>query len=368
MGRIGIITTHRANNFGAVLQAYSLAKACRELGSEAEIIDWRCRFYDWQYHRAIRISRNPFVVARHYFWHVFKEAKSRKLFNEFRARLPLSRPIYSRKELVDISKSYDKFIVGSDQVWNPLNSALRSENFDRAFILDFVKEKSKNAYAASIGVSSIEPENVRNEFVNAWKNFDVITMREYEGAQYVSNFLGTPIDTVLDPVLLHDRNWWEQLVVSRRLDIASHVFEYNVRGVSALDEFALKIAKIQGAKLIKPLIPSFSSGWNKSFDTLGPVEFVSKIAQSNCVITSSFHAAAFSVIFGKKLYLIRRKRTQDPNSRFSSLLRFSHLEENVVDESDSYCITEINCDKADQASLSRARTTSLEILNQICLG
>lgn len=367
MGRIGIITTHRANNFGAVLQAYSLAKACLELGFEAEIIDWRCRFYDWQYHRAIRITRNPFVVARHYFWHVLKEAKSRKLFNEFRTRLPLSRPIRSRNELEDISRSYDKFIVGSDQVWNPLNSALKSENFDRTFILDFVREKSKNAYAASIGVSSIEPENVLNEFVNAWKNFDVITMREYEGAKYVSNLLGSPIETVLDPVLLHDCNWWRELVVQRLVNDAPHVFEYNVRGVSALDSFALKVAKHHGAKLIKPLIPSFSFGWNKTYDNLGPVEFVSEIAQANSVVTSSFHAAAFSLIFGKKLYLIRRKRSKDPNSRFSSLLRFARLEGKIVDESDSYFITEIDCSNADHVSLSKARTTSLSVLKQMCM-
>lgn len=368
MGRIGIITTHRANNFGAVLQAYSLAKACLELGFEAEILDWRCRFYDWQYHEAIRITRNPFVIARHYFWHAFKEAKSRKLFNEFRARLPLSRPIRSRNELVEISRSYDKFIVGSDQVWNPLNSALRPENFDRTFVLDFAREKSKNAYAASIGVSAIEPENVRNEFVNAWKSFDVITMREYEGAKYVSNFLGKPIDTVLDPVLLHDRNWWKQLVVQMGSNDTPHVLLYNVRAVPALDMFALKIAKIHGAKLIKPLIPSFSSGWNKLYYNLGPVEFVSELSQANSVVTSSFHAAAFSVIFGKRLYLIRRKRSNDPNSRFSSLIRFAGLEGEIVDETDSYFISEIDCSKADQESLSKARTTSLSILRQICMG
>ena len=368
MRRIGILTTHRANNFGALLQAYSLVNACQELGAQAEIIDWRCPFYDWQYHKSIRITRNPIAVMRHYFWHIFKETRARQLFDAFRDRLPLSRPIRSRKELLEIGMAYDKFVVGSDQVWNPQNSALRPEDFDRAFILDFVKEKSKNAYAASIGVDTIEPESVRAEFVNAWKHFDVITMREHEGAKYVSGLLGIHVDTVLDPVLLHDRHWWERMVVLRSSDAAPHVFEYNVRRVDGLDSFTRKIAAAEGAKVVNPIIPSFSFRRGKSFDSLGPAEFVSEIAQARSVVTSSFHAAAFSVIFGKRLYLIRRKKSCDPNSRFLSLLKFAKLDEKVVEESERYCVAEIDCDNADQVALSAERSASLNVLRQICLG
>ena len=37
--KIGIITFHRANNFGAVLQCYALQETLRHLGYEAEVID-----------------------------------------------------------------------------------------------------------------------------------------------------------------------------------------------------------------------------------------------------------------------------------------------------------------------------------------
>lgn len=368
MQRVGIITTHRANNFGAVLQAYSLVSACQELGVDAEIIDWRCPHYEWQYHKAIRFTRNPFAMLRHFLWFVVKESKSRKLFSKFRNNLPLSKPINNRRKLQAVGVLYDKYIVGSDQVWNPLNSALKHEKFDRAYILDFVKGRSKNAYAASIGVKSIEPESVRNEFLNAWKEFDLITMREYEGAEYVSNLLGENVDAVLDPVLLHTKDWWQKLVPAESIKADPFIFEYNVRGVEYLDEFAQKIANNENAIVVNPLIPSFSFKWEKKVEEMGPAEFVSHIAQAKCVVTSSFHAAAFSVIFGKKLYLIQRKKSKDPNSRFSSLFKFAEVSETIVEESDRYYVSRIDCDKANQESLSQVRSKSMEFLRKMCLG
>ena len=43
MKPIGILTFHRASNYGAVLQAYALQKVISDLGREAVIVDYRCR-------------------------------------------------------------------------------------------------------------------------------------------------------------------------------------------------------------------------------------------------------------------------------------------------------------------------------------
>lgn len=367
MRSIGIITTHRANNFGAVLQAYSLVKACQELGAQAEIIDWHCPFYEWQYHRAVRYTPNPLAMVRHFLWHVFRESGARKLFEDFRSRLPKSYPIRTRADLESVGARYDKYIVGSDQVWNPRNSSLIPEKFDRAFLLDFVKGRSKNAFAASIGVKSIEPQGVRSEFVEALRTFDQISMREHEGSAYVASLLGSEIDTVLDPVLLHDCVWWSRLVKNQRQPSTPCVFEYNVRGVSGLDAFAQKAAAIRGTSVVKPIIPSFSHVRDRALVPMGPSEFVSEIAHAACVVTSSFHASALSVIFGKKLFLIKRKDSSDPNSRFTSLFRFAKLEENIVEETDQYKIVEIDCQGSDYKGLEKVREFSLGVLRHICL-
>ena len=40
MKSIGIITIHKINNYGSVLQAYALQKVCEDFGYEVEIIDY----------------------------------------------------------------------------------------------------------------------------------------------------------------------------------------------------------------------------------------------------------------------------------------------------------------------------------------
>ena len=39
--KLGIITFHRAKNYGAVLQAYALNKATQNLNIDSDIIDYR---------------------------------------------------------------------------------------------------------------------------------------------------------------------------------------------------------------------------------------------------------------------------------------------------------------------------------------
>lgn len=364
MSKIGIITTHRANNFGATLQAFSLARSCQELGAETTIIDWRSPHYEHQYHSAWRMARNPLPAIKHLLWYLTAESKSRKLFDEFRHALPLSAPVCSRRDLEKIADQYDKFIVGSDQVWNPLNSAYKAEKFDRTFLLDFASGKSKNAYAASIGLKEISPASLLPEFHEAWNSFDAITMREHTGAEYVSNVLGKEIDTVLDPVLLHDESFWRNEFPEVRFS-GRYLFKYNVRGVAALENFAKKMCRDNGLRIVSPLIPSNNYMFRKGDLNMGPREFLAAIYDSNCVVTSSFHAAAFSVIFGKRLYLIRRFSAADPNSRFDTLFAFARLRPEKIEETREYEIVMVDCSNADYDSIQNERNMSLQKLNRM---
>ena len=359
--KVALLTTHRANNFGALLQAFSLIRSCQELGAEAAIIDWRSPHYEWQYHSAWRMARNPLPAIKHLLWYLTAERKSRILFDEFRKALPLSEPIWSRESLKKQVCKYDKFIVGSDQIWNPLNSALKAEKFDRAFLLDFVLGKSKNAYAASIGLAGLRPASLLPEFHKAWATFDRITMREYAGAEYVSRVLGRKVDTVLDPVLLHDKVFWGNELSDMAFP-KEYAFKYNVRGVVALEEFASKICCDYGLEIVSPLIPSNNSMFRDNDWNMGPREFLAGIHGSKCVITSSFHAAAFSVIFGKKLYLIRRFAAEDPNSRFDTLFSFARLTPEQIEVTKEYEIVMVDCSKSDYDGILQERNRSMHEL------
>ena len=365
MKKVAIVTTHSANNFGAVLQAFSLVSACRELGADAKILDWRCPYYEWLYHRAWRMYRNPIPAVKHLLTYWGIEAPARRAFNQFRELIPLTPKITSRSGLVDLDRIYDAFIVGSDQVWNPANSAVRNGDFDRANLLDFVRTKPKYAYAASIGVPEIQPENLLPEFVSAWRSFSRITMREHEGAEYVKQHSGVSAEVVLDPVLLHDRSFWDPIAHAPRENKGAYLFLYNVKHSSSLMRRAERIAIELGLSIVNVYVPAQSPIYCGKTVSIGPAEFLGYLRDAAVVVTNSFHATAFSVLYGKKTYNELSKSAKSPNSRFVSLLRFAGLKSVVDEEVADSAFVSFDCSSANLMRLQQARIRSLGILQEM---
>ena len=144
---IGILTFHRAANYGAVLQAYALQQTLNELNLENEIIDYRCEYIEKHY------NPKPSVSLRHPNRYLIElkemplKIKTRAVFDEFlRAYVKTSDPVIKR-ELLYISSKYRTIITGSDQVWH-----MAVSGDDTAYVLDFAPDEvRKVSYAASIG-------------------------------------------------------------------------------------------------------------------------------------------------------------------------------------------------------------------------
>lgn len=373
MKRVAILTTHRANNFGAVLQAYSLVMACRELGADAEILDWRCPHYEWQYRKAWRMHRNPIPALKYLWWYWMRERRARQLFDSFRTKLPMSRPVLGRSDLLKIEHEYDSFIVGSDQVWNPGNSANDPLKFDRTYLLDFVREKPRNAYAASIGSKSIEPASLVQEFRDAWRMYSHITMREHAGAEFVSDVLGRQVETVLDPVLLHDATFWRGIAANSVVrSEGKYVVIYNVHKWRKASQWLVETAHTYAAEhrcqVLDLLVPSVREKRRQESLCAGPAEFLALIDGAEAVFTNSFHASAFSVVFGKMLYLGRVGISSYPNSRFASLMRFANLLEEKRMEKDGDSIVRVDCSRTDRRLLDVEMKRCLKELSGMLEG
>ena len=364
MKKIAILTTHRANNYGAMLQAYSLVTACRELGAEAEILDWRSPFFEWLYHKAWRMHRNPVVAMKHLLWYMFDERESRAMFSRFRALLPLSEKITKRAALLKTDSTYDAFIAGSDQIWNPSNSAINPRDCDRAYLLDFVSSKAKYAYAASIGKKEVSPPELLQEFVRLWKSFDTITMREFAGADYVGNCIGKKVGTVVDPVLLHDSDFWRKVAAPVK-SVGKYVLLYNIKGSSALRTMAYKFAHDRGMSVVDLFIPAQMSSRKGDMVAAGPAEFLSCIDGADSVFTGSFHASAFSVIYGKKLYVQCPTSAGNTNSRIDTLLSWTGIKATVAHETKDERIFYCDCSQKDSNSLNNEVMRSRDILSKM---
>lgn len=371
MNKVAILTTHSANNFGAVLQAFSLVTKCRELGADAEILDWRTSLFEWQYRNPWRrLSRNP-IPGLCYAWRWFVyEKRSRQRFDEFRRLLPMSPKATTKKELENVAGRYDSFIVGSDQVWNPGQTALDPCKFDRTYLLDFVAHGQKNAYAASIGKEAIRPPELVPEFKRAWETFNMITMREAAGADFVSKTIGQKIETVLDPVLLHTADFWREHQSSLVTPKVAYVLVYNVQHYRKesqwMMDMAQRYAKEHGCRVVDVFVPSALSRWTSDSVSAGPAEFIHLIDNADAVFTNSFHASAFSVVFGKKMFLHISNSPGTTNTRFETLSATAEFTmREFVRHSDTEKLFCCECSRLNLENLNKKASNSVVLLKKM---
>ena len=265
----------------------------------------------------------------------------------------------AKNELTRISDSYDIYIVGSDQVWNPLITG-----GDTAYFLDFVKDNHKKiSYAASFGVSSWPPE-YKIPAGKLLELFHLISTREKTGADIVRNLtVQKPTLTVnVDPVFLLDCDEWRRFV-NALTEQKPYIFIYVVGSGNQSDiyYYATKLAKEKNLNIIN--LRYNKSLRHKEFNLghvvydASPDEFVSYIGNAACVVTDSFHATAFSVIFHKDMYVSKPHRV---SSRITDLFDLTGIQGRFIGEP----LKKIHWDKVDK-NLEKAKADSLAYLKSI---
>ena len=195
MKKVGIASCYFKENYGSVLQAYATQKVLDNLGLDNETfnidknIDFKNgkkKFYKSQIvNFAFLKSKFGMVWIKIYKRlnkTLGKNLKQRKeKFKEFRKEFNLTKNFYTYKELKDASNNYSSIIVGSDQLWLPVNVVADY------YTLNWVKENvNKISYATSFGISEI-PEKYRNLYKNFLNRIDYISVREESGCKLVEN-------------------------------------------------------------------------------------------------------------------------------------------------------------------------------------
>lgn len=114
----GVITFHKAINYGAVLQTYALQKFICDKGIQCEVIDYDCEAFKDNYKPFKIYNKNLKGLVSALVQYPYKKRKIKK-FNDFRKNhINISSTVYTRGNIENSNNIYDKFIVGSDQVWN----------------------------------------------------------------------------------------------------------------------------------------------------------------------------------------------------------------------------------------------------------
>lgn len=312
--KIGILTFHRADNAGAVLQAYALQRTLEnEFSADAEIIDYRCgEIEQTKGIKKIKSIKDAFKSVYYFI--------KRRGFDRFRReRLKTSKEIYTKENIKDSLKSYDTFIAGSDQIWN-----LECSGCDTTYFLDFATDaRRKISFSASIGNCVYSKDDEKN-IAQLIKALDGVSVRENSARQRLENMGISDISVLPDPVFLISAEEWMN-VMSSRLYKGKYVLVYLIAEDDSILRKASDYAKKHKLKLINN---------KKSIEFImhnSPNEFLSWIYYAECVFTNSFHGTAFSVMFGKKLVSEKRLNNGKVNERVNELLENKETEDYFAD-------------------------------------
>jgi hypothetical protein len=331
--KIGIVTFHTPINYGAVLQIYALQKYIKSKypSAEVKVINFRTKVHETEYSVFVKFRKNIFKYLYLQTWVVLKYVKLINRKNKFKyfveQNLDLTERFETEEEFMDKLPEMDIYISGSDQVFHP------SAKYIDVYYLNFKKENAiKIAYAPSFGISKFTDE-VELKIKNYLLDFDALSCREKDGAQFMSKVVNRNIQSVLDPTFLLSTEQWNEIIVEPN-EANKYIFIYDLNGANDLINIAIKIKKETGFKIICQTQKAHASyDIDKLLFDVGPSEFLGFIKNAEYVITDSFHGIALSVLFKIKLFAYVAK--PHASGRVRSLLDAVGLNDQIVEHGKS---------------------------------
>lgn len=313
--KVYTLTCTWAQSFGAVLQLYALARTINNLGWDAQVINYQPK-YD-------RASRRRMLLPP-----MFRPAFGDFLRN---SGLLTSEVYHDYRELADAGLSAEAFVVGSDQVWN---CTTYFNGKDDAMFLEFAAPNARRiSYAASLAMSKV-PLEQSDRYKRLLDRFDAISVREVSGAKALEEIDVVGARVVIDPVYLLGGDEWADLARRGGRDVVrqKYVLVVCLERRDSVYKYARALADQLGVKLY-----SLRSGprafkkpkWvDKNHRNVPVYDYLQLIQGAEAVVTDSFHAMSFSLIFNRNVSVI--PRDDGGNSRMVDLLGDLGLADRVV--------------------------------------
>ena len=337
--KIGLVTFQRTENYGAALQCRALYTCLSKLGNEVEIIDYRNGVVEAPYRLIPKFRKNILKLFFQCFYTMlhYKELRDKsQKFLKFLMDVKVSSPMNSY-EICKHDFDYDVVVAGSDQIWNPQITG----GLDKTYYLAFDGSFKKVGYAISLGDIHCH-QFFERDFISYVKDFNILSFREPDAADFVSEKIDKNFQQVLDPTLLLTQNQWDDIIGDMFFNIPpKYVLVYfAIEGQSSQE--IIKIADflseqndipIVYVKMNRNFCESFKGKVISVIDA-GPREFLYLIKKATYVVTSSFHGIALSCIYQKDLSVML---PEIRGSRVRTLVEMFHLDDRVYNSCNDFC-------------------------------
>lgn len=355
--KVGILTFVNTTNYGASLQAYALQQVIKGKGHECEIIDYTCKKIDESHRPKKSVRKRGMRKLFAPILQIFLQ-KNYDKFRSFENEYCIFSDSCDESTIATIAQKYDKIIVGSDQVWN-----VDITGNDKSFFLDFIEDdKKKYSYAVSMGTEYFT-QNIP-EYESLVKKFQVISIREKGTADRLRRNIGRKdIVSDVDPTLFNYSKWRNFLTPNNKY--GDYIFLYFLPEDPALYRAIRKFAKEKGCKLIHLKKSILKRKGIRTVNIASPIDFLNLIAHARYIISGSFHALCFSLIFHKEFYVTSSPQ-KSRNGRLTDLLNAFDQINRYVEKPDYQFIQEKIDYTAIEKKIEKALEASMNTIERIC--
>ncbi len=360
LNKIALMTWFHYNNFGTVLQVYALSEILKGMGYDPSVINytpddkhiWTVK--DMLKNPVFFLDKVVNTVKRMLKLNSDIDIERSKLFDAFREEnINFTHCCDTASQLHALNSQFDTFICGSDQIWTP--TAYNSKYF-----LDFVNNDWKKiAYAPSMGVSSINDNDIKECMKKQLESFNYISVREDEGRKIIHSLTGQDAKVMLDPTLLLSKQDWKRLRASKsdsKLISKPYLLCYFLGYAKKPWKSVARIAKMLKLEIV--VIPVHAKDYkrrSKVIKGVDPKEFLELFKNASFICTDSFHGTVFSIINEKAFVAYKRfsdKKKTSQNSRIYNILSLLELESQLYYGND-------------MASIQNARNINYKAVNKL---
>ena len=370
--RIGIYTQPLRYNYGCLLQAWALQTVLRRMGHDVVTFD-PCPYL------SLPRTKMPFVYAKRAIKKIYGQnvtiRREEKFNREHDLKIQNLKPFIEANiqkaeftKVTDIKEGdFDVLMAGSDQVWRPKYNRSYGRTIENAFF-DFAqqwKHVKRIAYAASFGTDDWEYTNEQTTRCSELaKLFSAISVREQSGIALCKERLGVTATHVLDPTMLLDRKNYEELIAqcpdthSPSGNLLCYILDETEQTTNIINH----IAKEKGLTPFRANSKVTDKNADISEKIQPPVEqWLRNFKDAELVVTDSFHACVFSIIFGKPFVVIGNKKRGI--SRYESLFAMLSMDVHPIFSVEDVISMNTNYDEV-YYQLDKQRNKSICYLEQ----
>lgn len=313
--KVCILSMQRVDNMGSLLQAYALKTILEQQGNEIEFIDIMKRNEDYKLLGADRkeflaeseksgligkIKKiDKYILIR--FRNKKKNKQQRDAFESFRK---------NQLNIGKISSQYDVCVIGSDEVFNCLDSG--TWGFTSQLFGNVPEANKVITYAASCGSTKYEdlPCEVAKRICQAFEKVAAFSTRDKNTHDFVAKLTDKNVTDNIDPVLLYDfEQEMEEVDLPKLPEHFCIVYSYYNRLHTYKEIRAIK--SFCDRHRLTPVTIGAPQFWIKNHVVCTPFQCLKTFASADFVITDTFHGTIFASKYAKKFAVLVRESNEN---------------------------------------------------------